>query len=202
MTDDLRGRIELALAPLHGWTTPEKGTRLAELVAETKADVTVEIGVFGGRGTIAMAIAHQLMRKGHVAAIDPWEAQASLDGENAAANDEWWSKVDYELVYEQFLTALLRNGVARYCRVMRERSDTAVRLFADGSVSVLHQDGNHSEAVTAAEVTLWAPKLATGGYWVADDADWGTTQRALTMLEEMGFARLEDHGGWRVYQKR
>lgn len=201
MSDDLRERIEAALAPLHGWTTPEKGTRLAQLVEETNADISVEIGVFGGRGTIAMAIAHERLRKGYVAGIDPWTAAASLDGVNDVANDDWWRNVDYDAIYEHFLTALLRNGVARYCRIMRERSDTAVRLFADESVAVLHQDGNHSEAISAVEVALWSPKLAHGGYWVADDADWATTQLALKMLGEHGFSLLEDHGGWRVYRK-
>ena len=201
MSDELRGRIDAALAPLHGWTTPEKGARLAELVMETEADLSVEIGVFGGRGTIAMAIAHQRQRKGHVVGIDPWTAQASLDGVNDAANDEWWRNVDYDAIYEHFLAALLRNGVARYCRIMRERSDTAVRLFDDESVSVLHQDGNHSEEVSSAEVAIWSPKIARGGYWVSDDADWATTQRSLKLLEARGFELLEDHGGWRVYRR-
>jgi hypothetical protein len=201
MNDDLRGRIDAALAPLHGWTTPEKGTRLAELVLDTEAAISVEIGVFGGRGTIAMAIGHDILRKGRVAGIDPWEVRAALDGVNAPANDEWWSKIDYDAIYEHFLAALLHNRVARYCRIMRERSDTAVRLFADGSVSVLHQDGNHSEAISAAEVEIWTPKLAPGGYWVSDDTDWPTTQLAQQMLAERGFDLLEDHGGWRVYRK-
>jgi hypothetical protein len=148
-----------------------------------------------------MAIGHEILRKGYVAGIDPWEVRASLEGVNAAANDEWWSSVDHDAIYEHFLTALLRNGVARYCRIMRERSDTAVRLFADGSVSVLHQDGNHSEAVSAAEVEIWTPKLGPGGYWVADDTDWATTQLSQRLLGERGFELLEDHGGWRVYRK-
>jgi hypothetical protein len=201
MSEDLRARIDAALAPLHGWTTPEKGMRLAELVEATRADLSVEIGVFGGRGTIAMAIGHQRLGKGRVAGIDPWSAAASLDGANDAANDAWWSHIDYDAIYEHFLAALLSNGVARYCHIMRERSDSAVRLFADNTVSVLHQDGNHSEQISAAEVELWAPKLAHGGYWVADDADWATTQLALTKLAAHGFDLLEDHGGWRVYRK-
>ncbi len=201
MTEELRGRIAAALTPLHGWTTPEKGVRLAELVLDAQADVSVEIGVFGGRGTIAMAIAHQMMRKGAVSGIDPWTAQASLDGVNDTANDEWWRNLDYDAIYEHFVTALLHNGVARYCRIMRERSDTAIRLFDDESIAVLHQDGNHSEAISSAEVALWSPKIKPGGYWVSDDTDWATTQRSLRMLETNGFALLEDHGGWRVYRK-
>ncbi len=201
MNQELYSRIDAALAPLHGWTTPDKGTRLAELVEQSKADISVEIGVFGGRGTIAMAIGHQLLHKGYVVGIDPWTAAASLDGVNDTANDEWWRNIDYDAIYEHFLAALLKNGVARYCRIMRERSDTAVRLFVDESIAVLHQDGNHSEAISSQEVELWAPKLARQGYWVADDADWPTTQLAMKRLVERGFVLVEDHGGWRVYQK-
>ena len=202
MAQDLRERIDAALSPLHGWTTPEKGVRLADLVVETQADISVEIGVFGGRGTIAMAIGHQLLHKGYVVGIDPWEVQASLDGVNDPANDEWWRAVDYDAIYEHFLSALVHNGVARFCRVMRERSDSAVRLFGDATISVLHQDGNHSETVSASEVATWAPKLRSGGYWIADDTDWATTSLSLKMLSDTGFDLVEDHGGWRVYRKR
>jgi hypothetical protein len=201
MNDDLATRIEAALTPLHGWTTPEKGVRLAQLVIEREAERTVEIGVFGGRGTIAMAMGHEVLRKGYVVGIDPWEVSAALDGENAPANDEWWRALDYEAIYEHFFQAVARHGLPRYCRIMRERSDSAIRLFADGSVSVLHQDGNHSEAISAAEVEMWTPKLESGGYWVADDTDWATTQKAMQRLSERGFELLEDHGGWRVYRK-
>jgi Methyltransferase domain len=201
MTPELRVRITTALAPLHGWTTPEKGQTLARLILETGADRSVEIGVFGGRGTIAMAMAHQELGKGYVSGIDPWDVQASLEGVNDSANDEWWGKLDHEAIYEHFLAALVQHGIGRYCRIMRERSDTAVRLFADATVAVLHQDGNHSEQVSLTEVNLWSPKLASGGYWVADDVEWATTQRALARLAELGFEPIEDHGSWRVYRK-
>jgi hypothetical protein len=201
VTAAIRHRIEAAIVPLHGWTTPEKGARLAELVIETEAALSVEIGVFGGRGSIAMAIGHEALQKGVVVGIDPWDVAASLDGENAPANDDWWRQIDHEDVYARFLGALLQHRLTRYCRVMRERSDTALRLFGDGSVSVLHQDGNHSEKVSCAEVEMWTPKIRSRGYWVADDADWPTTQRALGMLAGRGFDLVEDHGGWRVYRK-
>jgi predicted O-methyltransferase YrrM len=197
----LRERIEAALTPLHGWTTPEKGTRLAELVIAAESALSVEIGVFGGRGTIAMAIGHQRLGRGHVVGIDPWEVAASLDGENAPANDDWWRTVDHDAIYEHFVSALVHNNVVRFCRIMRERSDSAIRLFGDDSIALLHQDGNHSEAISAAEVETWTPKLRPGGFWVADDTDWSTTQRAQQMLIERRFELLEDHGGWRVYRK-
>ncbi len=201
LTDELRARIEVAVAPLHGWTTPEKAWQLAELILMTSATRSVEIGVFGGRGTISMAMAHAALGHGYVVGIDPWQASASVDGTNDPAHDAWWRAVDYDEVLRSFLRALLRHHVLDYGRVLRERSDTAVRLFADESVMVLHQDGNHSEEVSTREVDLWTPKIARGGYWVADDADWATTQPALRRLAASRFDLVDDRGSWRIYRK-
>ena len=197
----LRGWIEAALPPLDGWTTVEKGVRLAELVYGTRAEVSAEIGVFGGRGTIAMAFGHRAAGTGVVTAIDPWKAAASLEGENAPENDEWWGKIDHEEIFRRFVKALQSAGVADRCRILRQRSDEAVGSFADGEIAVLHQDGNHSEKVSCDEVLRWSQKVKPGGFWVADDTDWPTTQRAQALLLEQGFALVEDHGAWRVYRK-
>lgn len=200
-TRELLARIEATITPLHGWGTVAKGMRLAELVLETRADVSVEIGVFGGRGVIPMAIAHHIQAHGYAVGIDPWERAASLEGENSAENEEWWAKVDHDAIYEHFIRALVQADVVRQCRVMRERSDTALRLFADASIAVLHQDGNHSELLSAREARFWGPKLRPGGYWVADDTDWPTTHRAQAILVEQCFVLVEDYGKWRVYRK-
>jgi tetratricopeptide (TPR) repeat protein len=197
----LAERIERLVPTLDGWATPEKAVRLANLVLETRAAVSVELGVFGGRGTIAMAMAHQAQQHGTVAGIDPWSAEAAAEGVNDPANDAWWSAVDYEAVLGRFLDAVRRADVTRYVRVIRQRSAAAVLAFADGTVSVLHQDSNHSELISSEEVARWAPRLRSGGYWVADDCDWPTTARALQMLADLGFALVEDHGSWRVYRK-
>jgi len=196
-------RAELAaiLPTIEGWATTEKAIRLAELVLATGAETSVEIGVHGGRGALAMAIGHRELGRGRVFAVDPWLASASLEGTNDPANDAWWGALDHEQVFHSFLHAVMRLGLAEHCEVVRSRSQDAVRLFRPGSIGVLHQDGNHSEEISCREVEDWAPLLASGGYWVMDDVAWATTQRAQRMLAERGFAALDDHESWRVYQK-
>jgi hypothetical protein len=198
----LRERVEGAIPPLHGWTSVDKGARLAELVVLARSPLSVELGVFGGRGTIALAIGHEALGAGEVLAIDPWERAASLEGVNAPENDAWWGALDHEAIYRSFVDALGATGTARWCRVLRERSSDAVRRVADGSVAVLHQDSNHAEAISCAEVEQWTPKLARDGYWIADDTDWATTQRAQARLGELGFEVVEDHVQWKVYRRR
>jgi hypothetical protein len=197
----LRARIEACIVSLHGWTTVDKGLRLAELVVTAQAGVSVELGVFGGRGTISMAIGHEALGRGCVVGVDPWEAAASLEGVNAPENDEWWGRIDHEAIYQSFLKALADSRLESFCRVLRQRSHVAAGEFADGSISVLHQDSNHSEQVSSAEVDLWTPKLRAGGYWVADDTDWATTQRAQQLLVEKRFAVVEEHPNWKVFCK-
>jgi hypothetical protein len=197
----LEERIAEAIAPLHGWATPAKAARLAALVLETQAELSVEIGVFGGRGTIAMALAHRAQQRGVVAAVDPWQVDASLEGEQEPTNAAWWRDVDYAAIYAHFRDAIAAQALESYCRVIRRRSLEAVDAFGDGSVSVLHQDGNHSERVSDEEVIRWAPKIRAGGYWVADDTRWASTQRAQQRLSDLGFSLIEDHGDWRLYRK-
>jgi hypothetical protein len=198
----LRQRVEAAIPSLHGWTSIDKGARLAELVVLARAPLSVELGVFGGRGTISLAIGHEAIDAGEVLAIDPWERTASLEGVNAPENDAWWGALDHEAIYVSFVDALRTTGTERWCRVLRERSEEAVRGVADGTVAVLHQDSNHSEAISCAEVEQWTPKLARDGYWIADDTDWATTQRAQRRLHELGFGVVEDHVQWKVYRRQ
>ena len=198
----LRDRVERAIPPLHGWTSVDKGARMAELVVVTGARRSAELGVFGGRGTISLAIGHEALGDGEVLAVDPWERAASLEGENAPENDDWWSKLDHDEIYRSFVHAVDDTGVGRWCRVMRTRSAEAVRAIADGSIDVLHQDSNHSEAISTAEVEQWTPKIAPGGLWIADDTDWATTRRAQARLGELGFVVVEDHGSWKVFRRR
>ena len=75
-------------------------------------------------------------------------------------------------------------------------------VAAPAAVAVLHQDSNHSEAISCAEVEQWTPKLARDGYWIADDTDWATTQRAQRRLHELGFEVVEDHVQWKVLRRR
>jgi len=165
------------------------------------AGLSVELGVFGGRGTISLAIGHEASGHGYVAAVDPWTKAASLEGANAPENDEWWGRLDHDAIYQSFRKALVDARVEPWCRIVRQRSDAAVNTFDDGSVALLHQDSNHSEQVSSAEVDLWTPKLQRGGFWIADDTDWATTAKAQHLLLAKGFTVVEDHTSWKVFRK-
>jgi hypothetical protein len=195
--DDLAGII----AGLEGWCTPRKAKILYDLVLASDARMSVELGVFGGRSLIPLALAHRHKGSGFATGVDPWEARSALEGGNDPRNNAWWSGLDLESIYAGFVRAVLAHDLTYRCRWVRATSDAAVGLFADESVTLLHQDSNHSELVSCGEVRLWAPKVRSGGYWVIDDTDWPTTSKAQRLLLQLGFREVRDEDGWRVLRK-
>lgn len=197
----MKDRIDRVIPPLPGWCTPEKALRMAELVVLAKATLCVELGVFGARGLIAMAIGLQELGLGKVDGIDPFTKAAALEGTNDKANDKWWSELNYETIFAQAYGAIEKNGLLPFSSLVRKRSQDAVADYADETIDVLHQDSNHSFEVSTAEVMAWLPKLKEGGYWIQDDTDWPSTRHAQDMLVEKGCVLLEDHQKWKVFQK-
>lgn len=194
--------IERVLPTLPGWCTPEKGKRMAAFARG--ASLCVELGVFGGRSlvSIALALRDQPSYNGRVDGIDPFTKEAALEGTNDPANDQWWAKLDYEDIARTAQETLYRLRLVQYAHLVRMCSREVVRFYGNGTIDLLHQDSNHSEEVSCLEVALWAPKLRSGGRWIFDDTDWPTTKKAQGSLEALGFDELEDHGGWKVYRKR
>lgn len=192
--------IDRELPKLPGWCTPEKGRRMAELARG--ASLCVELGVFGGRALVAMALSLAEQGFGLVDGIDPFTPGAALEGTNAKENDTWWSNLDYEAVAYAAQAGLCRLGLYRHSRLVRMRSSEVVGYYDDETVDVLHLDANHSEETSCEDVALWAPKIRPGGYWIFDDTDWVSTRKAQRELMALGFDRIEDHETWVVFQRR
>ncbi len=191
--------IENELPKLDGWCTPEKGKRMAEL--SRGASLCVELGVFGGRGLVAIALALADQGFGRADGIDPFTADACADGTNDRENTEWWRGVNFDGIARSAQEALYRLKLTPYASLIRMLSNEVVGFYDDGTVDVLHQDSNHSEEVSSREVALWTPKIRPGGYWIADDTTWPSTKKSQRELEALGFTELEEHTSWKVYQR-
>jgi len=196
---DVDAIIERELPGLPGWCTPEKGKRMAELARG--AQLCVELGVFGGRGLVAMALTLADQGFGRADGIDPYTPSAALDGSNAETNNTWWSQLDYEAIARTAQVALYRLGLMPYARLVRMTSREAVEFYIDGTLDFLHLDANHSEETSCEDVALWAPKMRPSGIWVFDDTDWESTKKAQLALEALGFREIEDHVSWKVYRR-
>lgn len=168
---------------LEGWCTHAKAVHMAELINETRPDTLVEIGVFGGRGTIAMAMVCQHVGKGRVIGIDPWATEASTEGNIGQENEEWWSKLDHEAIYKCCLSVTRSLGCEDTVTYLRMKDTDALYQFDDNSIGFLHIDSNHSEEVSCRTVKDWVPKVKAGGYLIFDDTNWPSQAKALEMLK-------------------
>ena len=175
----LRHRIKTVVPSLQGWCSIEKANALAEVVIEAEAKLIVEVGVFGGRSLVPLAMAAALT--GGVAyGIDPWRREANLEGVNDPANDAWWASVDIEAIHRAANDAIWSNGLSENCALIRARSETVCGLFQ--SIDVLHLDGNHSELASCRDVANYLPRLRAGGVLIFDDVNWHTTARAIGLV--------------------
>lgn len=193
---------------LDGWCTPQKAQVLFDLVLKSDSQVSLELGVFGGRSLIPVALAHQQKNSGFVLGIDAWTKEASAEGDGAfkegvtaKENDDWWSKVDYHKVYSSCINAIEKYALTKYCGTVKMRTLSVGILIRENSIDLLHQDSNHSEEISCAEVELYHSKVKSGGYWISDDTDWQTTQKAQELLMDKGFDLIADHTSYKVFQK-
>jgi predicted O-methyltransferase YrrM len=188
-----------ATQSLDGWCSLEKAQALADLVLAARPACIVEIGVFGGRSLIPMALAARTYG-GRVHGVDPWSKEAALEGEPDGENRDWWSQIDIEGVYDRFLIGVRRFGVQDTVRVHRAPDTTAIREFAAGQIGILHVDGNHSAEVSRRYIEQWGPKITAGGYLIMDDIDWRSQAETIKLIESV-YEPVRRDKSWAIYRK-
>jgi hypothetical protein len=189
------------ISQLLGWCTVEKAKRLFDLIKESDSQFSVELGVFGGRSLIPMALAHKDKRSGFIIGFDAWTLKVAGAGIDEPAHIDYWNNVNFKDVYNKCQEGIARNGVEDFCDTVRMVSQKAAPLFADNSIDLLHQDSNHDSETILQEIKLWSPKVKVGGYWVADDVDWKEAVEGYSHLKEYGFELLENHTTWQIWKK-
>ena len=180
---------------IDGWCTREKAVKMIEYIDENST-LAVELGVWGGRSLLPIA----MKCKGEVYGIDAWNKDASLEGKNDVANDEWWSKMDYNKIYNSAHNLMMQYNCDNV-KLLRMKSSAAVKFFEDNTIDFLHQDSNHSEETSCEEVELYHNKVKVNGIWCFDDTNWATTQRAQALLLTKGYDEIYDSGSWKIYRK-
>src|SRR5579863_4686167 len=70
----LSDRINDCLGGIDGWCTPAKAQWLARFIVDRRASHILEIGVFGGKSLIPMALAAQSVSESQVVGVEPWRA--------------------------------------------------------------------------------------------------------------------------------
>ena len=186
---------------IRGWCTVEKANKLMEIVMLCDPILSVELGVFGGKSLLPIALMSKYMNpNSKVIGIDAWAVQPCLEGTNDKTNADWWSKIDLEKIFNYTKLLMIENKVDNIVELWRDTSKNTVSKFEDNSINLLHQDSNHSEEITCEEVELYWNKVKEGGYWIFDDTNWPTTQKAQDLLLSKGYTEHYSHNGeWKIY---
>ncbi len=145
------------------WCTEEKANLIMDLIALTKPQVCVEIGVFTGSSFLPLVTSLSFLKRGHAFAIDPWSNLEAIQGILIEdPNYWWWSNVNMLDVNQKFLNTMTNWRLSPYYTVINTSSRNALKQL--DQIDFLHLDGNFSEKGSLEDVLLYLPKVSTGGY--------------------------------------
>lgn len=183
--DAVKKEICDRLPTLYGWCSQEKALAMFDLVLETKPEICVEIGVFGGASLFPAAMALKLIGKGTIIGIDPWDRLECIRHFDPIADKEhikWWSKLNLDYIYSSYLHCLRSCGLDVYVQTIRKTSlDAAAEI---SSIDILHLDGDFGGDMPMKDVLLYLPKVKSGGYIWLNDAIKRNRDAAIEVLLE------------------
>ena len=197
----LLANIVTTCGTMHGWATAEKCCTLASLVLANKPALAVEIGVWGGRSLLPVAMAMKAIGQGRIIGIDPWDAQVSAQDE-IPDSAEWWAAQDHEKLYKTCLVMIRGAGVESVVNIVRKKSDD---VDPPANIGLIHIDGSHTGQAVK-DTCRFLPNVT--GHVIFDDLTWvgGGVLRAMDVAEEMGFKEIfrcvNDKGdNWAIFKK-
>lgn len=196
---NLFNKIEDALREIgHGWTPYAQAEAMASVIISLRAEVSVEIGVYAGKGTVSMALAHKEIGRGCVHAVDPWSAAASVQGQSGE-HEKFWGSLDHDMIYREYTKNIDRFNVLPYVRTYRQKSRD---FMAPANISLARIDGNHGPEVLV-DVERITPNMLAGGVLFLDDFNWpgASVQTAASKLHKMGWRELYRIEDTVVFQK-
>lgn len=180
-------QIETLIPTLHGWCSIAKANALAGAVLSLRPEISLEIGIWGGRSFLPLALAHREINFGTAIGIDPWDAKASQEGQTGENLKFWSQTTSHELVYNDFMAKAKSLGMLP-AKVYRTKSDN---IQPPARIDLMSLDGNHGPQAER-DVSRFCPNIRRGGLVFVDDLDWdgGAVRRAVAALKQMGFIQL------------
>jgi predicted O-methyltransferase YrrM len=167
-----------------GWCWTAKALTLCSYVEREQPKISLELGIFGGRLMLPLALQIQDNHNGGVIyGLDPWTHRAALEGEHDKADSDWWSKVDFHRVIARFMGAIDNLGLVDIAIPIRGSSQAVHGIFPKESIDFLSIDGNHSELASMRDIALYYPRVRSGGLICLDDIHWTSNKAAVDRLD-------------------
>lgn len=151
------------------WCSEEKAKMIMDLIALTRPNVCVEIGVFSGSSTLPILAGLKYVKNGQAYVVDAWtNSDATFGLPKEDPNTIWWNSLDMNAIKDQFTQMVKKWNLEPYCQVLHMPSKTAASKIP--AINFLHLDGNFSEAGALRDSTIYIPKVVSGGYILLSNA--------------------------------
>jgi len=171
-----------------GWCSAEAGKLFAACAMALRPAVCVEVGVWGGRSAIPVALALKEIGRGTLLAIDPWAASESIKGQTKEDGDWWKNQEMHDQVFERFMKTVYHFGVQNCVQVIRKKSDD---VKVPEEISFLNLDGNHRDQALV-DIKRFTPHVRVGGLVHLDDIGWAGdfVRKGAEWMKQNGFISL------------
>lgn len=201
MNSDLFSRINTVHATLQGWCESEKAITLASMVLSLRPECVVEVGIFGGKSLIPMAMSMKEIGRGLIIGIDPWSKEVAVREQISQEHRDWWDSINIDNVYNDFISKVNALGLNQFVSVIRNESRF---VQPPAKIDLLHLDGSHSDT-TVNDAMKFAPRVTMGGFCIMDDTDdkghGSAPMRAVQWMQTIGFKKLYVLGSGEVLQR-
>lgn len=177
--------IASLLANVTGSCHADKAHWLSQLVVDRRPRVIGEIGVFGGRSLLPMALAAESIPGAVVYAIDAWQPHLADTDWADDESDAWWARSDLAEIKQSFLSLVVECGLAAVVKIFEmpaAQAKASFKALPDFAFDLLHIDGSHAEGQPLVDVKAWLPLIAPDGIIVLDGIDAETTLKARDYL--------------------
>lgn len=193
-------QIEEVVPTIPGWCVTPKALALASAVVALRPIVTYELGVYGGRGTIALALAHKFINHGKVVAIDAWSNEAAVEG-YTEKHVKWWGEQPMEALYRHFMADVRRLELEPFVEVVRARSDDVCPPQSSHPM-IGHIDGQHSMQALV-DTRRFCEVMPRGSLVFQDDLKWegGGPAAAVDWMLHNGWIKLYDMDTGGMFQR-
>lgn len=201
----LNEAISHAISTLEGWCTLRKARMLCDVIKSNDCRTVMEVGIYGGRSLIPMALTMKHLGRGTVIGIDPWSNGEAAKAASDAKDTKWWTSVDLDHIKRCYFAALFKFDVISFVKTLEITSAQAMAALAGHRFDLVHVDGGHSEQQAYGDVNAWSTFLSETGILVLDDINWETVGKARSwVLERFGVIDevREEGGSFGIYRKR
>jgi predicted O-methyltransferase YrrM len=180
-------RLSTVMPALEGWCTVDKALKLVEVILTYQIDHVVEIGVYGGKSLVPMALAvKEVSPNGRCFGIEAWDTKIAIEEKTSPENDAWWSSLDLIRIKNNFLHYLTQSALTDIIRIIELPVTDSLEIFQKEryrhKIGLIHIDGNHSEKQAFDDVQRAYAILPSGGVIVLDDINWLSLAKAHQWL--------------------